>query len=30
MNIFELLKIIRDNNGVDGEFTIVAESIMNL
>jgi hypothetical protein len=30
VNIFELLKLIRDNNGVAGEFTIVAESIMSL
>ena len=30
MNIYELLKIIRDNDGAKGEFTQVAEVIMSM
>lgn len=30
MNIYEVLKIIRDNNGPKGEFTQVAEVIMSM
>lgn len=28
MNIYEVLKIIRDNDGPKGEFTLIAEGIM--
>ena len=30
MNIYEVLKIIRDNDGPKGEFTQVAEVIMSM
>lgn len=30
MNIYEMLKLIRNNNGTRGDFTLVAESVMQL